>query len=65
MFDGDTLSDLRGDRRNRAKDLIEDLMVAANGVTARFLDAHRFPSLRRVLRSPERWERISALMRTR
>lgn len=36
VFDGDTLSDLRGDRRNRAKDLIEDVMVAANGVTARF-----------------------------
>jgi exoribonuclease-2 len=61
VFDGDTLSDLRGDRRNRAKDLIEDLMVAANGVTARFLDASSSPSLRRVLRSPERWDRIVAL----
>ncbi len=61
VFDGDTLRDLRGDRRNRAKDLIEDLMVAANGVTARFLDARGFPSLRRVLRSPDRWERIVAL----
>jgi exoribonuclease-2 len=61
VFDGETLSDLRGDRRNRAKDLIEDLMVAANGVTARFLDARGFPSLRRVLRSPQRWERIVAL----
>ncbi len=36
-------------------------MIAANGVTARFLAAHGFPSLRRVLRSPERWERIVAL----
>jgi VacB/RNase II family 3'-5' exoribonuclease len=63
VFDGDTLSDLRGDRRNRAKDLIEDLMVAANGVTARFLDARGFPSLRRVLRSPQRWERIVELAR--
>ena len=36
-------------------------MVAANGVTARFLEARRFPSLRRVLRSPERWERIVEL----
>ncbi|MEI9950235.1 MAG: RNB domain-containing ribonuclease [Pseudomonadota bacterium] len=36
-------------------------MIAANGVTARFLDAKGFPSLRRVLRSPERWAKIVAL----
>nr|HEX4316511.1 RNB domain-containing ribonuclease [Kofleriaceae bacterium] len=58
VFDGDALADLRGDRGNRAKELIEDLMVAANGVSARFLAARNFPSLRRVLRSPERWQRI-------
>src|SRR5260370_20957266 len=33
-------------------------MGAANGVPAPFLDAHGFPSLRRVVKSPERWERI-------
>ena len=47
VFDGDTLSDLRGDIRNRTKDLIEDFMVAANGVTARFLDSKKFPCDRR------------------
>src|SRR4030095_8263964 len=36
-------------------------MVAANGVTARFLDARGFPSLRRVVRSPARWDRIRGL----
>jgi exoribonuclease-2 len=36
-------------------------MIAANGVTARFLDAHDFPSIRRVVKSPERWDRIRAL----
>jgi len=36
-FDGDVLADLRIDEKNRAKELIEDLMIAANGVTARFL----------------------------
>ena len=46
------------EEKNRARELIEDLMIAANGVTARFLEARGFPSLRRVLRSPERWERI-------
>ena len=33
-------------------------MIAANGVVARFLDGKRFPVLRRVVREPERWERI-------
>ena len=46
---------------NRAKALIENLMIAANGVTARFLDERGFPSLRRVVKSPERWDRIRAL----
>jgi exoribonuclease-2 len=58
VFDDGALADLVPEGRNRAKDLIEDFMIAANGVTARFLDARRFPSLRRVLRSPERWAKI-------
>jgi exoribonuclease-2 len=33
-------------------------MIAANGVTARYLSAHGFPSIRRVVRMPKRWERI-------
>jgi len=61
VFDGDAISDLRPDEKNRAKELIEDLMIAANGVIAKTLEAKGFPSLRRVLRSPERWERIVAL----
>jgi exoribonuclease-2 len=61
VFDGGVLSDLVPDGRNRAKDLIEDFMIAANGVTARYLDEKKFPSLRRVLRSPERWAQIVTL----
>ncbi|HXK08285.1 MAG TPA: RNB domain-containing ribonuclease [Vicinamibacteria bacterium] len=61
VFDGDVLSDLRPDEKNTAKELIEDIMIAANVATARFLESHGFPSLRRVLRSPERWERIVVL----
>lgn len=60
LTDGE-IRELRADRPNRAKQLIEDLMIAANGVTARFLAARRFPSLRRVVRSPERWQRIAVL----
>jgi exoribonuclease-2 len=61
VFDGEMLADLRPDERNRAKDLIEDFMIAANGATAAFLKRAGFPSLRRVLRTPERWERLVEL----
>ena len=61
VFQGDALADLAVDRKNRATQLIEDFMIAANGVTATFLAAKKFPSLRRVLRSPERWARIAQL----
>ena len=61
IFDGDVLSGLDVDQKNRAKQLIEDFMVAANGVTATYLTSKKFPSLRRVLRSPERWDRIAQL----
>ena len=58
VFEADEIRDLKPEERNRAKDLIEDLMVAANGVTARFLAAKNLPSLRRVVRTPKRWDRI-------
>ncbi len=61
LFRDGELSGLEEQPKNRARELIEDLMVAANGVSARFLDRKRFPSLRRVLRSPERWARIVAV----
>ena len=47
--------------KNRARILIEDFMIAANGVTARYLKVKDFSSLRRVVRSPERWDRLEAL----
>jgi VacB/RNase II family 3'-5' exoribonuclease len=61
VFAGDALAELRPDEKDRAKDLIEEFMIAANGATARYLEGRRFPSLRRVLRSPDRWERIVEL----
>jgi exoribonuclease-2 len=61
VFDGDTLHEVRAQMPNRAKKLIENLMVSANGVTARFLDKRGFPVLRRVVKSPERWDRIRAV----
>ena len=58
VFEKDAVTGLVVERKNRAKQLIEDFMIAANGVTAAFLDARKLPSLRRVLRAPERWEKI-------
>ncbi len=61
IYEGGRLMDLRPDEDNRAKELIEYFMIAANGVVAQFLEARRSPSLRRVLRVPERWGRIVQL----
>jgi exoribonuclease-2 len=61
VFQDGRLVDLRPDERNRAKDLIADLMIAANSATARFLAQQGFPSVRRFLQSPRRWDRIEAL----
>ena len=61
VFNDGVLTDLRADERNRAKELIEDFMIASNGVVARYLQGKGRSLLRRVLRSPERWPRIVAL----
>jgi exoribonuclease-2 len=61
VFAGDALATLKLDQPNRATQLIEEFMVAANGVTAIYLAGKKFPSLRRVLRDPERWARIVEL----
>jgi len=57
-FDGERITDIRLQPQNRARQLIEEFMIATNGCTARFLAAQGTASLRRVVRSPERWLRI-------
>jgi VacB/RNase II family 3'-5' exoribonuclease len=61
LFDGDEIRDLEVERKNRATDIIEDFMIAANGVTARYLSSRKIPSIRRVVRTPKRWDRIVEL----
>jgi len=61
VFDGDEIKDLEAEKKNRAKEIIEDFMIAANGVTARYLASKKFTSLRRVVRIPKRWDRIIEL----
>ena len=51
-------NDLEQEGRNRAGELIEDFMIAANGVTARFLQANGLPTFRRIVRTPERWDTL-------
>ena len=50
-------------QKNRATDLIEDFMIAANGVVARLLE--NVSSLRRIVRTPKRWDRIVQLAATK
>lgn len=61
IFRDGKVVDLRQAKRNNARLLIEDFMIAANGTTARFLARHKLPSIRRVVRSPERWDRIERI----
>ncbi len=63
IFDGDQIQSLEVDEMNRARVIIEDFMVAANGITARFLSSKSFPSIRRVVRVPKRWDRIVEIAR--
>ncbi len=53
--------DMRQSERNRARDMIESFMVAANTAMATYLDERRVPSLRRVVRTPKRWDRLVTL----
>jgi exoribonuclease II len=56
--------DLVVKRKGRANQLIESLMIAANISTATFLEQHGFATIQRVVRTPERWQRIVDLAQT-
>ena len=58
VFEGEKIVDIRQQEQNRARQLIEEVMIATNGCTARYLAQQGGASLRRVVRSPERWLRI-------
>lgn len=58
VFHDGSIADLQAQQRNNATMLIEDFMIAANGVTATYLAGKGVPSLRRVVRTPQRWDRI-------
>ncbi|MFZ2654509.1 MAG: RNB domain-containing ribonuclease [Victivallales bacterium] len=60
-YENGKFNDMEPEKSNRAKDLIEDFMIAANGCSARFLASRKLPSIRRVVRIPRRWDRIVEL----
>jgi exoribonuclease-2 len=51
--------------KNRATSLIEEFMVAANGVIARTFEEAGVASIRRIVRTPKRWERCCPPSRIR
>jgi len=53
--------DIATQQKNRATELIEDFMIAANGVVARTLEQAKVTSIRRVVKTPKRWDRIVEL----
>jgi exoribonuclease-2 len=58
VFSGEQVVNVEQQQPNRARQLIEELMLATNGVTARFLASKGYSALCRVVRSPERWLKI-------
>jgi VacB/RNase II family 3'-5' exoribonuclease len=61
VFRGDEVSALEEEKMNEAKDIIQEFMICANSITAGFLSSKNFPSIRRIVRVPRRWDRIVEL----
>ncbi len=61
IMHNEQITELVKQEKNRATELIEDFMIAANGVVARLLRAKQVSSIRRVVKTPERWDRIVQL----
>ncbi len=64
VFKNRTVAGLEVEVHGRANQLIEELMVAANGATARFFEEHKISSLRRVVKKPKRWDRLVVYAQT-
>jgi exoribonuclease-2 len=63
LLHGDVV-DIERQQKNRATELIEDFMIATNEIVARTLEKFALPSIRRIVKSPERWPRIVELARS-
>ncbi|HJX00277.1 MAG TPA: RNB domain-containing ribonuclease [Terriglobales bacterium] len=61
LFSGDRIIGIANQEKNRASELIEELMIAANESVARLLESKKVSSIRRVVKTPKRWDRIVEL----
>jgi len=61
IMSGDQIMGVADREKNRASELIEELMIAANESVARMFEAKKVSSIRRIVKTPERWDRIVAL----
>jgi exoribonuclease-2 len=57
----DKITDLKVLRTNSAREIIENFMITANVTMAEFLEKHESVSLRRVVKTPARWDGILKL----
>lgn len=64
LVEGNQVTDLVMKTKNRARYLIENLMITANRTMVGFLEKHRFPLIQRIVRTPERWDRIVEVAET-
>jgi exoribonuclease II len=64
VMQNDQVMSIERQEKNRATELIEDFMIASNEAVARLLDARGVSSIRRVVKTPKRWDRIVALAAT-
>ena len=58
VFKGNQIVDLQIEQTNCAKKIIENFMICANSVCARYLEDLKIPDIRRVVRKPRKWDRI-------
>lgn len=61
IIKGGKIVDIVAVQHNAARDLIEELMVAANTATATILGSRNAPAIRRVVREPLKWDGIVAV----
>ena len=64
IFENGNIVAIQQQVQNRGRQLIEEMMIAANSCNALFLAKHNIVSLRRMVRSPERWQRIVEFAKT-
>lgn len=65
VIEQDEVTDLLAQPQNIGRRIIEDLMIASNGITTRFLERKNFPTFRRIVREPKRWDRIMSIAEDR